>query len=175
MGLHIAITSIKKGFTLIELLVVISIIGLLSTLAVVALSSARNKSRDTRRLADIKQLTTALELYRDRVGAYPDSDYAGCGGWDTPGNGTFIAPLRTQGFLAQDVKDPVADGDCVNYLYYRYSAGSYGCPANRGAYYVLGVADMSTSGNPYSGSPGWSCSGRDWQSEFEWVTGQFEF
>jgi len=61
----------KKGFTLIELLVVIAIIGLLSTLAVVALGNARSKSRDARRLSDIKQIQTALELYMNDIGKYP--------------------------------------------------------------------------------------------------------
>lgn len=61
----------KKGFTLIELLVVIAIIGLLSTLAVVALNSARQKSRDAKRLSDIKQIQTALELYYSDSNAYP--------------------------------------------------------------------------------------------------------
>ncbi|MCX6785799.1 MAG: type II secretion system protein [Candidatus Komeilibacteria bacterium] len=40
----------RKGFTLIELLVVIAIIGLLSSLAVVNLNSARGKARDAKRL-----------------------------------------------------------------------------------------------------------------------------
>lgn len=60
-----------KGFTLIELIVVIAIIGLLSTLAVVALGSARTKARDSRRLSDLKQLQTALELYYTDVNSYP--------------------------------------------------------------------------------------------------------
>ncbi len=60
-----------KGFTLIELLVVIAIIGLLSTLAIVALNIARGKSRDTKRVADMKQVQKALELfYADNL-SYP--------------------------------------------------------------------------------------------------------
>ncbi|MEY4722715.1 MAG: hypothetical protein RLZZ324_228 [Candidatus Parcubacteria bacterium] len=61
----------SKGFTLIELLVVIAIIGLLSTLAVVALNSARQKSRDSKRVADVKQMQTALELYFADKNGYP--------------------------------------------------------------------------------------------------------
>lgn len=61
----------QKGFTLIELLVVIAIIGLLSTLAVVSLDSAREKARDAKRLGDVKQFQTALELYYTDVGQYP--------------------------------------------------------------------------------------------------------
>lgn len=61
----------KRGFTLIELLIVVAIIGLLSTLAVVALGSARVKARDSKRLADLKQLQTALELYYTDQNAYP--------------------------------------------------------------------------------------------------------
>ena len=63
--------SKPKGFTLVELLVVIAIIGLLSTLAVVSLGSARSKARDARRISDIKQIQTALELYYADQGVYP--------------------------------------------------------------------------------------------------------
>ena len=61
----------QKGFTLIELLVVIAIIGLLSTLAVVALNNARMKARDAKRVSDIKQIQTALELYFNDASDYP--------------------------------------------------------------------------------------------------------
>lgn len=61
----------QKGFTLIELLVVIAIIGLLSTLAVVALNNARQKSRDSKRVSDVKQMQTALELYYNDNNSYP--------------------------------------------------------------------------------------------------------
>jgi general secretion pathway protein G len=61
----------QSGFTLIELLVVIAIIGLLSTLAVVALNSARQRSRDAKRVSDIRQIQTALELAYSEVNSYP--------------------------------------------------------------------------------------------------------
>jgi general secretion pathway protein G len=63
--------SIKKGFTLIELLVVISIIGLLSSIVLTSLNTARSKSRDTKRIEDLSQLRNALELYRQDHGIYP--------------------------------------------------------------------------------------------------------
>ena len=70
-----SITSQKsqKGFTLIELLVVIAIIGILSSVVLASLNTARLKSRDTRRIADVKQLQLALALYFDSVGEYPDT------------------------------------------------------------------------------------------------------
>ncbi len=64
--------SKKSAFTLIELLVVIAIIGILSTLAVVALQSARKNARDAKRVADVRQIQTALELYYNDVGQYPE-------------------------------------------------------------------------------------------------------
>lgn len=89
----------KKGFTLIELIVVIAIIGLLSTLAVVALGSARQKARDSKRLSDLKQLQTALELYYTDVNAYP------AGNAVTLGTGN-AACLNGSGFAATGCATP---------------------------------------------------------------------
>ncbi|MDO8462869.1 MAG: type II secretion system protein [bacterium] len=70
----------KRGFTLIELLVVIAIIGILATLAVFAVSSARVRARDAKRVADIKQIQSSLDLYAvDKIG-YPAQGLAGEGG-----------------------------------------------------------------------------------------------
>jgi len=78
--------SKSKGFTLIELLVVIAIVGLLASIVMVGLNSARSKSRDTKRIAELKQMMSALELYYSDNGHYPAINYAytssaadGCG------------------------------------------------------------------------------------------------
>jgi len=61
----------SEGFTLIELLVVIAIIGLLSSIVLVSLNSARGKARDAKRVSDLKQISLALELYYHDNGTYP--------------------------------------------------------------------------------------------------------
>jgi len=55
------------GFTLIELLVVIAIIGLLSTLAIVSLNGARAKARDAKRISDVRQMASILEIEAGNV------------------------------------------------------------------------------------------------------------
>ncbi len=69
----------KFAFTLVELLVVVSIIGLLVSIVLASLNSARIKSRDTRRVSDIREIRSALELYYTDNQEYPDDIYATSG------------------------------------------------------------------------------------------------
>ncbi len=61
----------EEGFTLIELLVVIAIIGMLSSVVLASMNTARKKARDARRLSDARSLITALELYYSNGNTYP--------------------------------------------------------------------------------------------------------
>src|SRR5680860_400779 len=61
----------NRGFTLIELLVVIAIIGLLSSIVLASLNSARVKARDANRYSDLWNVKLALEMYYDDHGSYP--------------------------------------------------------------------------------------------------------
>ncbi|MEK7665613.1 MAG: hypothetical protein AAB337_01895 [Patescibacteria group bacterium] len=61
----------QQGISLIEGLVIAGIIGLMGTLAAVALNSAREQARDAKRLADVTRMQASLELYFNDLNSYP--------------------------------------------------------------------------------------------------------
>ena len=125
----------------------ISIIGLLASIALVSLDSARKKTRDTQRLSDMAGIQKALRLYYEKNSQYPDNSVAGyneteCNGWDSgyyDSGDTFINPLVTEGYFTKVPGDPVFNA-CSGYNYNLYSAGSNGCDSLRGKFYILAVA-----------------------------------
>ncbi|MBP6868685.1 MAG: prepilin-type N-terminal cleavage/methylation domain-containing protein [Candidatus Pacebacteria bacterium] len=110
----------NKGFTLVELLIVIAIIGILSSVVLSSLNTARLKARDARRVADFKSVSLAMELYKDSFGAYPGSNalYP-----DSKAQFDQMAQqLVTAGFLSSVPKDPV-DNSTYKYQFYYYGPG----------------------------------------------------
>jgi len=111
----------KKGFTLIELLVVIAIIGILATIVLVSLNTARQKARDVRRIGDMRQIALALEMYYDdnTTTGYPaGGDLAvGCNDWgNVTTAGTLVYALQTGvGYMTVVPSDP--GGGSVAYAY----------------------------------------------------------
>ena len=118
----------KKGFTLIELLVVVAISGLLSTVAVVALSSARLRARDSKRLSDLKQVQSALELYYTDNNAYPTAATAvtlGSGAYQCLNSTGWAAAGCANPYMGQVARDPGTG----TYLYTSANGTSYSISA----------------------------------------------
>ena len=123
----------KSGFTLIELLVVIAIIGLLASIVLASLNTARRKSRDARRIADAKQIQLALELYFDaNGGTYPA--------------GTDMSVLATT-YISQVPASPSPG----SYSYQALTSASAACAATPCVGYVV-RAQLEDSTNQALGS-----------------------
>ncbi len=62
-----------QGFTLIEILIVVAIIAILASVVLVGLGPTQQQGRDARRLSDLREVQTALELYYNQNGSYPSA------------------------------------------------------------------------------------------------------
>ncbi|MDD2807460.1 MAG: type II secretion system protein [Patescibacteria group bacterium] len=143
----------KKGFTLIELLVVIAIIGLLSTLAVVALNSARLKARDAKRVADIKQVQTALELYFNDNNSYPIMGGAPIvlgSGATCLGDGGFGTSCSAPVYMGLLPTNPTPNG--ADYSYTSVSEGGGDCGSEPCSTYAITFTLEGTTGGLGSGA-----------------------
>lgn len=60
-----------RGFSFVEMIIVVAIIATLATLVVISIQSARISGRDSRRLSDINEIRSALNLYYSKYSQYP--------------------------------------------------------------------------------------------------------
>ena len=148
--------SKRRGFTLIELLVVISIIGMLSAIVLASMSSARVKANDTKRLADFRQIQTALELYYSTYGSYPGSNETWYDINPCSTSYTDFSAVMSTTFLPQVPKDPIS-GRCTWYWNKRSGQG----------YMIMFMPEQSSlltsGGNMGCYDPSsWYCMGVNW-------------
>lgn len=117
----------KKGFTLIELLVVVALLGVLSTLVLANLNAARGRGRDSSRKADLRNIETALRLYYNDKGVYPQNNASGqilgCGAsGDTACEWGEEWSVGTTVYMGALPTDPIAS---QVYVYTRSSPDNY--------------------------------------------------
>ena len=124
--MNIGVLARRKGFTLIELLIVVSIIGILASIVLVGLRGTREKARDTRRIADLKQMQNGIELYYGKCQYYPGTAQSGrnCGAavdisdppeesWDKLADALIDSDIS----VSVVPHDPLANAPGRNYAY----------------------------------------------------------
>lgn len=164
----------QKAFSIVELLIAIAIIGLLATITTFAVMGANAKSRDTRRISDLKQIQNALEQYIEANQSIPSPISYGRanvspgfwdGWWDistyTTGTTGFMNFLVTSGFMSKVPVDPVNSPAGFNggpnaqnssYYYYVYfrvpktyaGFGGGSCTLNITDIYLIGLKNLET-------------------------------
>ena len=137
----------SRGFTLIELLIVIAVIGILSSVVLVSLNTAREKARDAQRVANVNQIANAIALYELDNSVPPGED----GVEYVNGNPEWIPGLAPK-YISSVPSDPTDVGehkfhyfrDGKNYeiislleqnsnQYYEKASGEFLALANSGA------------------------------------------
>ncbi len=113
----------RRGFTLIELLVVIAIIAILAAILFPVFAQAREKSRQTACLSNMKQLGTAFVMYQtDYDGKLP----GGAPYTSRPGYGDWVGMTRWGS--ACNTNFPMRPEDGSLYPYVK-NLGVYVCPS----------------------------------------------
>lgn len=126
----------SRGFTLIELLVVIAIIGILAGLITMSMRGSREKARDSRRFADLRQITNAIESVNN-----DDSRYF----THALSVGSIPAITNASGFqYVTEMKDPMND-DNFKYVWVG-NDGSEVCGNDLAGHYFCGFGKMELPG-----------------------------
>lgn len=95
---------VRKGFTLIELMVVIVILGILATIVVPRFLGREEEARRTAATVQIKNLETALAMFKLDNGFYPTTEQGLQALVKTPVGGR--APAKWKQYLPKVPKDP---------------------------------------------------------------------
>lgn len=150
----------SKGFTLIELLIVIGIIGILAAVIMISLNRSRSNSRDAKRVADVREVLSAIQLYYTNNEDFPPdcaepgyaggcdmADFMGTGfGADTSTDGQFLGFLSPD-FMQVPPSDPLNGPD----NYYMYATDMEYPPGSGVFYHYLIGTILENEGNNRDG------------------------
>ncbi len=126
----------KRGFTLIEIMIVIVILGMLAAIVVPKLMGNTDKAKVADAKVQIRNLESALKMYKLDNGVYPTTDQGLAALVTKPTVGTIPKNYRDGGYLESKSlpKDPWGN----DYLYLSpgehgdYDLSSYGADGVRG-------------------------------------------
>lgn len=94
---HFVATGALRGFTLIELLVVIAIIGILSSVVLASLNTARSKGSDAGMKSNLANMRAQAELFASGSSSFSYDGVCATSGTNTIGNGVSAAEKNYRG------------------------------------------------------------------------------
>lgn len=152
----------NKGFTLLELLVVIAIIGVLAAVVIATLDAGNQKSNDTKRVAELKEIQKALNLYFVDNGHYPREGFG-----EDMGSGV-ICPGCVGGinsileeYMTEVPQDPLYFSDPDNYYYYYDGRHACGGEVDQAVVFVVNMETENWGNyNGHAVCSSWASEGR---------------
>ena len=112
-----------KAFTLIELLVVIAIIGVLSSVVLASLNTARLKAADASVKSELAQFRTIMNFEYTDTGSYSAIKSGGAAGWNAAGStcsgftGTYASQAKSICDSLVKATGTLCTGSCVWFGY----------------------------------------------------------